>query len=166
MRKFILILALMLVPLSSYAAVELREEGTKIGVVEEIDFVGSNVTATKSAGHGVVTVAENAIVEVGGGADTLTASESGKWFIESGTVEKELPAAANGLIFHFQSSTNNVISVDAASNGDTLKYLKLDAGDKVSSGGATGDTITVIGDGTNHLWYVNCSPTACTDGGA
>ena len=105
--------------------------------------------------------------EVGVTNDTLTVAESGKIFVCTANCTKVLPTATNGVVYTVADGAGVTINVDPASTTDTIEYLTLDGGDKISSSGATGDTVTLLGDGDNSKWYViGMGSNAWTDGGA
>jgi hypothetical protein len=105
-------------------------------------------------------------IEVGVTTDTLTAIESGRVNVVTTTSTKTLPTAATGLQYQFVDGTGCTITIDTGVTTDTIEYLALDAGDTIDSPGATGDSVTLIGDGTNHKWYVVNMKGTWTDGGA
>lgn len=102
-------------------------------------------------------------------SDTLTASESGKTISVACQTpcEFELPAAEAGMNFTFVSTDNAaVFSVDP--NGTDTLYLgvgavPLDAGDKATSPGATGDTLKVFSTADGY-WSVPIELGTFTDG--
>lgn len=99
-------------------------------------------------------------------SDTLGANETGKYCIVNSADTLTLPAATtDGLIYHFAAGDSVTFSVDPASTSDTIQYLELDAGDKISSAGNTGDSVTLVSDGSNS-WYVFEMDGTFTDGGA
>jgi len=103
--------------------------------------------------------------------DTLLSTESGKTVVvtaTTGTIKYTLPSAATaGLEFTFvdgKSTGSNTFSVDPYSTNQIL-YLTLDAGDKITSPGATGDNVTLISDASGN-WFVKNMFGTFTDGGA
>ena len=94
--------------------------------------------------------------------DTLTAADSGKILITNlvdtdGIVDFVLPSAATaGLQYKFVSSKKSIIRIDPAGT-EQINYAALDAGDRIASGtaaaadGASGDSITLVSDGTGWL---------------
>ena len=104
--------------------------------------------------------------------DTLLSTESGKIVIvtaTTGTIKYILPAATtSGLNYTFvdgKSTGTNTFSVDPATTDDTIRYLTLDGGDKVTSPGATGDSMSLVSDASHH-WFIKSRVGTFTDGGA
>ncbi len=104
-------------------------------------------------------------------SDTITAAESGKTFGLNCPLnsEFELPAATVGMNYSFVS-TNNAATFSVDPNGtDTIKWsisnIPLDAGDRLISPGATGDSIEVFCTTANE-WIIRNSNGTFTDGGA
>ncbi|MEA2036147.1 MAG: hypothetical protein U9O94_01460 [Nanoarchaeota archaeon] len=122
---------------------------------------------------GVITIASDAglklAYEAATTSDTLTASESGKTLsVDCSTpCEFELPAAVAGMSFSFISDNNDAtFSVDP--NGtDTIKWSNgaapLAAGDKLTSPGATEDSITLFSTASGY-WSVKEITGTFTDG--
>jgi hypothetical protein len=111
------------------------------------------------------TLSSKASTEVATTNDTLTTAESGKVIVATSNAVFTLPSAANGLRYSFVDGGGVTISVDPAV-ADSIVYLTLDAGDKVTSPGSSADSITLVGDGTNSKWYVEAINGTWTDGGA
>jgi hypothetical protein len=112
------------------------------------------------------------LVESMATGDTLLATESGKIIIvtaTTGTIKYVLPAATtSGINFTFidgKSTGTNTFSVDPATTADTIRYLTFDGGDKATSPGATGDSISLVSDASNH-WFIKSRSGTFTDGGA
>lgn len=97
-------------------------------------------------------------------SDTITANESGKAISIScvGCVFT-LPTAQPGLTYTFVAETANTFSVDPASTADTIRYLSLSAGDKVTSEGNTADSVELISTQAN-FWNVKAMKGTFTDG--
>ena len=104
-------------------------------------------------------------------SDTLTLAESAKTLtVDCPSVcEFELPAAQVGMSYSFVSiDDTSVFSIDP--NGTDIIYwsvssIPLDAGDKLSSAGATGDSITLFV-GAANTWAVKAINGSWTDGGS
>jgi hypothetical protein len=104
--------------------------------------------------------------------DTLTTADSGKVMVYTSTDDKLviLPAATTlGQRYTIidgsgQSSTNLSVDVDTTGTGtaDTIMYLTLDAGDKITSA-TTGDAVTLVNVSAN-TWYVESMRGSWTDG--
>jgi hypothetical protein len=102
-------------------------------------------------------------------SDTLLISESGKTISVTCATpcEFELPPAVAGANFMFTSSNTVKFSVDP--NGTDVMYapvgaVPLDAGDKVTSPGTTGDTLGIFSTADGY-WNVIAEIGAFTDGG-
>lgn len=95
--------------------------------------------------------------------DTLTAADTGKSCIASAAATFTLPAAAVGLEYTIIDGSGATVYVDPASTADTIKYLTLSAGDKLTSPGATGDSVTLIC-GAANTWYISGMKGSWTDG--
>lgn len=107
--------------------------------------------------------------------DTIVATETGRTYsIElaatagTDTVTMVLPTAAAGLEFSFLVSDDITVYIDPAV-ADTI-YLPgctvcMDAGDKLASPGATGDSITLISPAALK-WVVKSMYGTWTDGGS
>lgn len=99
--------------------------------------------------------------------DTLTVADSGKYIITNlndadGIVDFVLPSAATaGLEFKFVSSKKSIIRIDPSSS-QQINYAALAGGDRIASGtaaaadGASGDSITLLSDGTGWLVTEMC----------
>ena len=128
--------------------------------------VDSDRVVTFAADAGIKLPYEAAIT-----SDTLTAKESGKTISMACTTpcEIELPAAKAGMEFTFVSiGSTAVFSVDP--NGTDTIYLgvgavPLDAGDKATSPGATGDVLKILSTADGY-WSVPIEIGSFTDGGA
>lgn len=217
-----IIIAFVFVALSTvgYAAVELRDEGVRVGVVEEVNFVGANVTVTRSGGIGIVTVSNSGtFVDVAATGDatvggtlgvtglstlasaevtadatvggrltvtgttslgvlgtyrasvvadqttyTLQATDSGKVYAAEAAMVLTLPTAASGLKYHVIAGGAHSINIVPGVTTDSIAYLTLDAGDKITSPGATADSVMLIG--ATGKWYIGSMKGTWTDGGA
>lgn len=167
-RVFALLLAVMFVGGSVFAASKASTDTGYLGNdqwavrtngdIEPISGSGKIVGATMSG--------ELADIEVGVTDDTIGAAESGRIFVCTANSDKTLPTAANGLIYTFVDGGGCTITVDTGVTTDTIMYLTLDAGDAIDSPGATGDSITLVGDGDNAKWYAFNMSGTWTDGGA
>ncbi len=92
--------------------------------------------------------------EVVATSDTVSATDSGKRFFATttGTV-LTLPAAALGLEYTFVTTDQKVLHIDPASTADTIEYLSLSAGDKITSPGTSADSV-VLTCGAANTWHV------------
>lgn len=102
--------------------------------------------------------------------DTLTAIESGKTIVSAYTLDGvtyTLPTAAAGLQYTVIAGNNKTIYVDTGLTTDTIRYLTLDAGDKLSSPSspATGDSVTVISVESGY-WDIKNMGGTWQDGGS
>ena len=168
MKKSVLFsLALMLIlPSLCFASVAVIDDGTYEGEAMSIDFTGTSVTFDGSKAT-VAAVNANSVVSTA--TKTITAAENNSIFVTTrtggGAVAFTLPTAAANLKYIIAAGATNAITVDPASTADTIKYLTLDAGDKIASNSATGDSVTLLG--AASTWYViDTGSSAWTDGGA
>lgn len=116
--------------------------------------------ATFAADAGIKYPYERAVT-----GDTLTAAETGKTVSTACTTACTfiLPVAAVGMEYSF-ASEDNVAAFSVDPNGtDTIKWLTLSAGDKVTSPGNTGDSITLFSTLAN-VWTVKAMQGSFTDG--
>lgn len=157
-----------------FAAVELKDEGVALdGTAGRIDITG-DASASGLGYDKTIDIGQGArtIEAVAGHVLTVTAADDGKIFVfatrENATAT--LPNAVAGLYYTFVDGGNTfnvapTISIDPATSDDTIVYLALDAGDQITSTGATGASTTVIG--AANTWYITeMGATAWTDGGA
>lgn len=105
--------------------------------------------------------------ETGETTDTLTAAQTGYTLLyyTSDTVNVTLPTAAAGLEYTIVDGYGTTINIDTGLTTDTIKYLNLDAGDKIASPGATSDSVTVFSPAAGY-WYIKSMKGTWTDGGA
>ena len=137
-------------------------------------FAATNLFSVgKTSNNNLVEISSTGILsgvrasyEVTATGDTLTAVESGKTIILTGSTSRTftLPSASLGLAYTFIQSSTCTLNVDPNSS-DTIAYLALGAGDKISSAGATGDSISLIC-GAANTWYIANMEGTWTDGGA
>lgn len=112
----------------------------------------------------------NVSTEAATTSDTITAAESGKVISVACTsaCEFELPAAVVGMNYPFASTDNSATFAIDPNGTDTIKYapsnVPLDAGDKMTSPGATGDSVEVVC-ATAGIWTVKSRIGTFTDGG-
>jgi len=134
MKRFLALIAVMCLVLPCFAGTNIYNDGyTTIDSTGVID-----VYAAKLPYKVIVT------------NNTLVASESG-WTTVVDTLQGDasytvtLPASAVGLAFTVTQSSGGTIYIDPAI-ADTIAYgeMPMDAGDKLQSGGSTGDSITLI----------------------
>lgn len=91
--------------------------------------------------------------------DTITAAESGKIFLMSGSssdkIVMTLPAAAAGLTYTFVSIQLDSQKYEINPNGaDRLHYSTAAAGNRLVSVGGIGDSVTVYAS-DDTVWAVN-----------
>lgn len=152
--------------------VDILEEGTRVGsFANQLDFRGA-VAVSGETSSKTITIGGDVNVEVlSVTTDTVTAAESGKRFIYDNSAHMDtattvtLPAAADGLVFHFTDGGMGGLNIDLDPEvGDRIVFLGLHAGDKLQSD-TTGDTVTLIGQ--SGLWYIGeMGADAWADGGA
>ncbi len=137
----------------SYAFADMTDEATIGGLDSSGNYrfrVNSSGTLIPATTSGI-----QAIYEAIATSDTLTAAETGKKVIMTAAGTITLPAAAVGLEYSVITGANVAVSVDAYSVSDTIKYLSLSAGDKMTNGSATGDSITLVCGRANTWDLVN-----------
>lgn len=100
--------------------------------------------------------------DIGTTDETLAVADSGKIFVCEENCTKTLPKASENLIYTFVAGAGATINVDTGATTDTIMYLTLSAGDKITSTGATADSVTLLG-GTAKWYVVNMKGT-WTDG--
>jgi hypothetical protein len=134
---------------------------------------GDELTTTSFRVNSSGQVVMKALVEAATTNDTVTAAETGKTFIVSGssattqnTVTFTLPTAAAGLTYRFIAADGHAtaprkrIYLDPASTDTFVGCVNSSvtttfaAGDSLYSPGATGDSVTIVGN--SLYWY-------CTD---
>jgi hypothetical protein len=95
--------------------------------------------------------------------DALTAAETGKnYAITVSGVTLTLPAAAAGLEYTFLGNSGITFSVDVTSP-DSIQYLGMTTGDKITSPAETDDSLTLIATATGK-WRVKNMINTFTDG--
>jgi len=102
-------------------------------------------------------------------ADTFVTADSGKVIVYDGVnpwtgATFNLPTATVGLEYTFVQGNIAPITINPA-DADTIMYLTLDAGDKVVSTSATGDSVTLTCYKAFY-WAVRSMFGTWTDGGA
>lgn len=158
MRKLLLLAVAFAVSMPVFAVTTVSK--TKGGFIEDTKTDGAYVSRKINGA-----LSYKASTEVAATDDTLTAAESGKELVVTSNAAFTLPPAADGLKYTFIAGDAATINVDPQAT-DTIAYLTLDAGDKITSGGATADSVSVLGDGDNSKWYVSSINGTWTDGGA
>lgn len=178
MRKFMcIVLALLLVwsvgvhPAS--ASVGVQEDGVNKGGAITINFSqGFDV-----AGNSVKTVTVNSNVladeNVSNTTDTtiVTAAQTGRIFICKQATKFQLPAASAGLQYTFVSGSNVEIQIQVSTTPDTIVFAPPEIGNgngviETAGTNTTGNTVTLVSDGTNWYTLVPYSGTEnWTDGG-
>ena len=166
MRKLFLFALILFLATPGYAASVVSTDGLPNSSGTHPITVDSDRYITYATDAGIIASYEAATT-----SDTLTAVETGKTFtVDCATLcEFELPAAAVGMSFSFISIDNDAsFSIDP--NGtDTIKWsisnVPLDGGDKLTSPGATGDSITIFSTTANE-WAVKNMHGTWTDGGS
>ena len=172
MKRVLFLIALLLVlpVMCSAGDVEVQDSGVKQGNAIKLNFTG-DTTCTFSQDTATIDVDSASYtneVYVGTSTDTVTAADDMTRYISAtaDTVTYILPAAAAGLEYQFVAGQGEFVQVDTLTTADTIKYLGLDAGDKLKSAGATGDSVTVASNGSNTWYVVGMGSSAWTDGGA
>ena len=166
-RKYALVVLLVLIlACPAFAAVGVQRDGTMQGTATDLNIVGGYVSSDGST----IVVAPGYPVVVAT-TDTITIANSGETLIVTPVSASggkfTLPAATVGQVYKFvdgKSGNANTFSVDPYST-ETIRYLTLDAGDKLTSTGATGDSLE-LRCGATGVWYVTEMKGSWTDGGA
>ena len=171
----VLVACLMLTASLAYAAVGVQEDSGTVWTATDINFTG-DVTVTNSGSVSSVAIDNsddwtNEVLTATN--ETATAADTFTRYIctaTSATTTVTLPAAVAGYEFIICDGGTNFdgtqgMYVDPASTADTIKYLTLDAGDKLYSAKATGDSVHLVS-GTNTWYVVDTGSNAWTDGGA
>lgn len=144
--------------------------GTDLFSVKATDDTVINITDAGAVG-GYKRTIELAVTN-----DTVTIAESGKVFLITPTslTTFTLPLAANGLTYTFTTINGNAsgnygkveIDPNVADNFvaciNSTTTAALDAGDKIVSTGATGDSVTIVGG--LKTWYCTDRIGTWTDG--
>ena len=175
-KVLVIVLAWILVTGLAFAASSVKDEGTYLGEVTHLDFVGDRIAATKSGGTATITQTPDYTNEVvTASSDTVVTADNRTRFLLTNTATTStvtLPACADGLEFEFvQAAVRTAgawvqyVEIDPASTADSIVWLALDGGDKLKSAGATGNSVMLIGSDSNK-WYVGAISGAWTDGGA
>ncbi len=141
-KKLSLFLLIALLFIFSCAYADMGDEATLGGLDSSGNYrfrVNSSGTLIPAATSGI-----QAIYEALAASDTLTAAETGKKIIMTAAGTITLPAAAVGLEYTVITGAAVAVSVDTNSVSDTIKYLSLSAGDKLTNGSATGDSVTLV----------------------
>jgi hypothetical protein len=171
MKRLIIVICILLFASLSYASVGVQEDSGVVYQTTDINFTG-DVTVTNQGSKTSVAIDNsdaftNEVITATG--ETVTAADSPRRYILTNaaeTSEVTLPVAAAGLeyIFAFGGATDQSITIDPASTADTIIYLTLDAGDKLESAGAKGDSVHLVG--AANTWYVvDTGSSAWSDGG-
>lgn len=101
-------------------------------------------------------------------SDTITASDVGRTIsvdcVDGNICTFTLPEAYPGMSYTFiQEATNETIYVKPATTFDTIRYLELSGGDRLTNVGTTGDSIEIISTQRNY-WNVKNINGVWTDG--
>lgn len=162
-RLFLLLLVMLLVWFSSaFAAVAIQKDGVEQGVATTINVVGSSMSTDGS------TFNVGSVIEKFTTGDTLTLAESGKVVISTATATGSvfrLPSAdtlnmqftfigsdASGITFSVQPEPTNQIV-----------YKTCVIGDRITSPGTSGDSVSLISDASGN-WYIKSMSGTFTDG--
>lgn len=143
-----LIPALVLIPLIASAdSLWLREEGTRVGRIEEINCSGAGVSCAKTGQVGTLTISG------GGGGKTMimgklvSATTLTIWFAPMGSVNHQSASTGNG---HFQivplngTVRNLYVAMDPAQGaGDTCQIDIMKSADCLSESASVGVTCTI-----------------------
>jgi len=161
-RLGLLVIASLFVFSTAFASVSIKKDGVEQGVATAINVQGLEVSDDGST----FVIGEE--IEASATADTLTVAESGKTIVctatgSMGVVTYTLPAASTAnLKYTFVdgrisgASASMQIDPDGTDRiiyNQTAVIAGLAAGDKLKSGGVTGDCVTLISDGTTS-WYI------------
>ena len=144
-----------------FAQLGMLEDGTRLsGIAGEINWTG-DVDISGTGLRKVVNIGQSArtIEAVADSTDTVVVADDGKIFVYSTADDTTiiLPDAVAGLYYTFIKinnieGTSPTLSLDPATTDDTIVYLNLSGGEKLTSSGATGDMATIIG--AANTWYV------------
>jgi hypothetical protein len=161
MRKYVLGLMTLLIVLFCIGRVIAATDLWNIGSWK-VDSTGALIPSS--------TGSMRAIYENVATGETVLVADSGKTFVTIPATASQsstftLPASAVGLEYTFVMGTVGLISVDPATTGDTILYVGLHAGDRITSPAATGDSVTLICPVAGS-WAVKAMFGTWTDGGA
>lgn len=98
-------------------------------------------------------------------SDTIVAGESGKTISVDCTTRCQftLPTAAPGMVYTFISEPAEVFDIDVATTFDTIRYLTMSGGDRLTSPGAVADSIELFSTQANY-WNVRSISGVWVDG--
>ncbi len=173
MKKYFLMIAMVLVSFSAYAGnkndlaylgYDELDSVSSLSTSDEVVVFEGSVPKKGTSIEELLALDIYAKTEIGVTDDTLTVAESGTIYVCTANCTKTLPAATDGVEYTFVAGAGATISVDPGVTTDTIMYLTLSAGDKITSTGATADSLTLLGDGTNKKWYVVNMKGTWTDG--
>lgn len=138
-----------------------------VGLTDEIVVFESDVPKQGGTVADIVNLAGNAAAIISSAtAETLTTAVDGDTLVYTAGGEKELPVST-GFTYPltFVAASGDTLSIDPFST-DTIYYgdTALDAGDKISSSGTTGDTVVLYP--TSGGWYAGFHADQWSDGGA
>lgn len=173
MKKFLLSIVILLALCSvSFAAVAIQGNGTPLGVATTLNFIDGPMSGSFDGS----TLSFGNVVELETGNVSLGTGSSGTTFVVQATAGNpvfRLPSAItqDGMVFTFIDGKTSATSLTWSVKpyiGETIKYsiasVVLDANDKITSTGQTGDSVTLISCDTGE-WCVKDMHGAFTDGG-
>lgn len=159
-----LMVAFLFIASIAFASVAVQEMGVEKGVATTLNVVGlgtSNDGSTFTVGNDI---------EKATAGDTLVTADSGNVIIYKPATYTataavfNLPTASVNMKYAFATGGNSTIAINPEA-GDVIQYLTLDAGDRLTSPGATGDSVTLIC-GEVGYWTISERSGTFTDGGA
>jgi len=143
---------------------DVPKQGITVADIQQVDMVGGGTTSITgyTSGVRVKTTTRNT---------TILASESGKTFICTANSKFQLPAAAEGLTYTFVTVGSAEVEIQVNTTPDTILLAGAGDGDgslgKIETGkNTTGNTITLISDGTNWYAFPTDLDASWVDGGA
>lgn len=165
-----LIVAFLFVASVAFAAVGVQRDGTMQGTATDLNIVGAYVSSDGST----IDIAPGYPVVIAT-TDTITTTNSGETLIVTPVSHAggkiTLPSATVGQRYTFvdgKPTGTSTFSIDPYST-DIIRYsissVALSAGDKLTSSGQTGDSLS-LSCGATGTWYVTEINGSWTDGGA
>ena len=169
-KIFYIFLALIFASSVAFASVGVKEEGTMLGAATDINFVGNAITASGAYGGKTVTLTAS-VVDLHNTTDmtAITAAESGTTYICTQNTKFQLPAAAANLSYTFVAGAAIEIEIQIATTPTTIVLTDTGSGVfdnavvETSETNTTGNTVTLVSDGTN--WYAINKDGNWADGG-
>jgi len=169
LKKLVLVVLLVLIlALPAFASVGVKQDGTMQGTATDLNIIGAYVS---SDGSTIAIAPGYPVVKTT--ADTITIADSGRTIIitpisASGGIFT-LPAATVGQVYTFvdgKASGTTTFSVDPYST-EIIRFsisgTALDAGDKITSPGQIGDSVT-LRCGVTGEWIIGNMKGSWADG--